>query len=193
MRNKKSYFYTILLLLLSCFRDIDDAIMYHIYSIYNQKITEATRGTEIPAEFLASLISLESYPPGNFLSERFEPKIYERLLNLKKYGQPFSNIQREKIIHLSDFELKQLATSYGLTQIMGYHCLELGCSIEDLKGEDHLLWSIAFIRKHYLKCILQKQWDICFRIHNTGNPSGKTHNKGYVQKGIKRMEYYKME
>ncbi|GIX41530.1 MAG: hypothetical protein KatS3mg129_1263 [Leptospiraceae bacterium] len=165
--------------------------MYHIYKSYNEKIYQATWGTEIPPEYLAALISLESYPPGNWDSERFEPKVYERLIKLKNEDIPFGNIPREKIIHISDYELIKLATSYGLTQIMGYHCLDLGCSIEDLKGSDHLLWSIAYIRKHYLKYIKKKEWETCFRIHNTGNPFGKTHNRDYVEKGIKRMEYYK--
>jgi hypothetical protein len=28
-------------------------------------------------------------------------------------------------------------------------------------------------------------------MHNTGNPFGKTHNKDYVEKGLKRMEHYR--
>jgi hypothetical protein len=175
----------------SCFRDVDDAIMYHIYQSFHGHIQYATWGTEIPPEYLAALISLESYPPGNWDSERFEQKVYERLLKLKQNGTPFNSIPREKIISLTESELRQLATSYGLTQIMGYHCLELGCSIEDLRSSDHLLWSVAYIRRHYLKYIKQKQWEICFKMHNTGNPFGKTHNKDYVEKGLKRMEYYR--
>lgn len=165
--------------------------MYLIYHHYHQKIEFATKGTEIPPEYMGALISLESHPPGNWDSQRFEPKIYERLLRLKYNNEPFSYIPKEKVASLTEEELRQLATSYGPTQIMGYHCLELGCSIDDLKGENHLLWSIAFIRKHYLKCIVQKKWDVCFRIHNTGKPDGNPHNKDYVEKGLKRMAYYK--
>jgi len=187
----KYIFILIFLFLISCFKDVDDAIMYHIYHSYHESIYYATSGTEIPPEYLAALISLESYPPGNWNSERFEPKVYERLLKLKKEGIPFGNIPREKILSLTDEELKKLSTSYGLTQIMGYHCLDLGCSIEDLKSKDHLLWSIEYIRKHYLKYIKTKQWENCFRIHNTGNPFGKTYNMDYVEKGILRMKYYK--
>lgn len=165
--------------------------MYHIYQNYNEQIEFATKGTEIPPEYLGALISLESHPPGNWNSIRFEPKIYEKLLRLKNNNEPFANIPRHKVLSLNDEELKALSTSYGPTQIMGYHCLDLGCSIEDLKGPDHLLWSIAFIRKHYLRCIVQQNWEACFRIHNTGKPDGITHNKSYAEKGIKRMQYYR--
>ncbi len=176
---------------MNCFKDIDDAIMYHIYNNYHNIIMKATIGTEVNPEYLAALISLESYPPGNWHSERFEPVIYNRLLNLKNHGIPFSNISREKVIHLSDYEIRMLSTSYGLTQIMGYHCLDLGCSIDDLRSSDHLLWSIAYIRKHYLKYVKEKKWDVCFRMHNTGNPFGTPHNKDYIKKGMIRIEYYK--
>lgn len=164
--------------------------MYHIYNLYNKKIQEAVSGTEIPSSYLAALISLESYPPGNWVSERFEPKVYDRLIQLRDNGKSFANINREKLRKISDTEIRMLSTSYGLTQIMGYHCLDLGCSIDDLKSSDHLLWSIAYIRKHYLKYIIEKKWEECFRLHNTGNPYGKTHNKDYVEKGIVRMKYY---
>lgn len=187
---KIRYISLVFIFLISCFENFDDAITYHIYNQYNVYIESAIRGTEIPPSYLASLISLESYPPGNWDSERFEPKVYERLILLKEKGKSFGNIPRKKIIHLSEEEIRKLSTSYGLTQIMGYHCLDLGCSIEDLKGSDHLLWSIAYIRKHYLKYVKEKKWEECFRLHNTGNPYGKTHNKDYVQKGILRMKYY---
>ncbi len=176
--------------LLSCFSDMDDSIMYYIYQKYHQQILYAVDGTEIPASYLAALISLESYPLGDWDSERFEIKIYNRLIDLKYRGIAFGNVPRDKIIKLNDNEIKQLATSYGLTQIMGYHCLSLGCSIDDLRGSDHLLWSVDFIRKNYLQYIKSNKWEECFRIHNSGRPTGKTFNKNYAEKGIKRMKLY---
>ncbi|MFN3604066.1 MAG: hypothetical protein ACK4UJ_05085 [Leptonema sp. (in: bacteria)] len=180
----------LLILFINCFENYDDAITYHIYNQYHPIIQIAVKGTEIPASYLAALISLESSPPGNWNSERFEPKVYERLQLLRDQGKNFGNIPQSKIKKLSDTEIYKLSKSYGLTQIMGYHCLDLGCSIDDLKSSDHLLWSISYIRKHYLKYIIEKKWEECFRLHNTGNPYGKTHNKDYVQKGIRRMKYY---
>lgn len=177
--------------LVACPQNDDDALMLHLYHSLNEEIDEAVEGTEIPPEYLAALISLESHPAGNRDSRRFEPGIYERLLELKYSGEPFGYIPRRKVENLNDEKLRELATSYGLTQIMGYHCLELGCSIEDLKGEFHLLWAVAYIRDHYGKQVKQKDWDACFRIHNTGRADGTTARKDYVEKGLRRMEYYR--
>ena len=102
-----------------------------------------------------------------------------------------SYIPRNKIKDLDDQKLRELATSYGLTQIMGYHCLELGCSIGDLKGEFHLLWAVAYIRDHYGKQIRKKNWEASFRMHNTGRVDGTTARKDYVEKGLARMQYYR--
>jgi hypothetical protein len=176
--------------LTGCLRDQDDAVMFHIYHRLHSEIEAAVSGTEIPAAYLAAVISLESYPPGNRDSRRFEPKVYQRLLEMKNQGRPFGRLPEDKIRRLSDTELRALSTSYGLTQIMGYHCLDLGCSIQDLAGEYHLLWSIAYMRRHYLPQIVKKDWEACFRIHNTGRAEGTTHRDDYVHKGILRMQYY---
>ena len=176
--------------LAGCPRDEDDAIMLHIYHRLNKEILAAVDGTEIPASYLAALISLESHPPGNRNSQRFESKIFQRLLELKKDGRSFGGIPRSRVSDLTDSQLRELATSYGLTQIMGYHCLDMGCSIQDLSGDYHLMWSVAYIRRHYLQKIKQKDWQACFRIHNTGKPEGTTHRNDYAEKGVLRMQYY---
>ncbi|EHQ07793.1 hypothetical protein [Leptonema illini] len=176
--------------LAGCPRNQDDAVMLHIYHRLHPEIEAAVDGTEIPAAFLAALISLESHPPGNRDSRRFEPKVYQRLLEMKNQGRSFGRLPAERIRMLSDAELRELATSYGLTQIMGYHCLDLGCSIQDLSGEYHLLWSIAYMQRHYLSQIVKKDWEACFRIHNTGRAEGTTHRNDYAEKGLLRMQYY---
>ncbi|MBW7857712.1 MAG: hypothetical protein H3C43_05335 [Leptonema sp. (in: Bacteria)] len=190
MRLSRFLIIPVVLLFLGCPTDQDDAIMLHIYRRLNSEIVSSVQGTEIPASYLAALISLESHPPGNRDSRRFEPKVYQRLLEMKNNGRNFARLPLHQIQLLSDSELRRLATSYGLTQIMGYHCLDLGCSIEDLAGQYHLVWSVAYIRRHYLKQIVAKDWEACFRIHNTGRPEGATHRDDYTEKGLLRMKYY---
>lgn len=179
-----------LLLLTGCPRDQDDAVMLHIYLTMHGEIDSAVRDTEIPPSYLAALISLESHPPGNRDSRRFEPKVFQRLLELKNEGKPFARIARKQVQGLGEAELRELATSYGLTQVMGYHCLDLGCSIRDLAGSYHLLWSVAYIRRHYLNQVIRKEWSACFRIHNTGRAEGVTSRDDYAEKGLLRMKYY---
>lgn len=185
-----SVFLPFFFLAVGCPRDQDDAVMLHIYLGLHDEIDKAVRDTEIPASYLAALISLESHPPGNRESRRFEPRVYQRLLELKNEGKPFARIQRKRLEGLGDSELRELATSYGLTQIMGYHCLDLGCSIRDLAGSYHLLWSVAYIRRHYLGQVIRKEWASCFRIHNTGRAEGTTSRDDYAEKGLLRMQYY---
>ncbi|MEQ8353020.1 MAG: hypothetical protein RH862_16145 [Leptospiraceae bacterium] len=181
----------LLVFLGACPENDDDALMLHLYHSLDEEIQDAVDGTEIPPEYLAALISLESHPAGNRDSRRFEPAVYDRLMDLKYSGEAFGYIPRNRVKNLDDQKLRELATSYGLTQIMGYHCLELGCSIDDLKGEFHLLWSVAYIRDHYGKQVKARDWEACFRMHNTGRVDGITSRKDYVEKGLIRMQYYR--
>ena len=139
---------------------------------------------------MAAVISLETSPPGNWNSKRFEAHIYQRLLALKQEGRAFGSISRKKLLKYSDQELRQFATSYGPTQMMGYHCLQINCSISDLKGPYHLQWAAAWMEANYGSYALRGDWAACFRIHNTGRPNGKTYHANYVQKGLQRMNYY---
>ncbi|MDH5656559.1 MAG: N-acetylmuramidase family protein [Spirochaetia bacterium] len=173
-----------------CPENEEDAIMFHIYHSMHEEIKHAVQGTDLDPSYLAALISLESHPPGNRKSERFEKNIYERLVQLKQDGRKFGFIERSSLNGKSDRELREFATSYGLTQIMGFHCIELGCTPEDLKGKYHLQWAAAWMQKHYGRKAKQKNWPACFRIHNTGHPGGETYRKDYVERGLARMAYY---
>lgn len=190
-RAVTSFLLVSVFLFTGCPQNDEDAVMFHIYHTLHPEISQATDGTEIPPEYLAALISLESHPPGNRDSQRFEPAIYERLRDLKYTARPFARIDRADIRTLSDEQLRRLATSYGLTQIMGYHCLTLGCSIDDLSGPYHLNWAIAYMREHYGRQLRKKEWEAAFRIHNTGHPQGKTSRRDYAERGLARMEYYR--
>lgn len=179
------------LVLAACPKNSEDATMLRIYDAFHPSIEEAVYGTDIEAAYLAAIISLESHPPGNPDSERFEPAVYQRLRGLKELNKPYGNIRRELLLSKNDQQLREFATSYGLTQIMGYHCLSLGCTPEELKSEYHLQWAAAFMQLTYGKLARQKNWAACFRMHNTGSPRGNTHRDDYVQRGLHRMDYYR--
>lgn len=176
--------------LLNCPVNSEDATMWRLYNRWHQKIFEAVNGTDISQQYMAAIISLESHPPGNPDSKRFEPRIYERLLKSRDQNKRFGNIKRSSLLGLSDEKLKEYATSYGLTQIMGFHCIKLGCTIDELKGKDHLIWAIGFMQLSYSRPAKKMDWPSCFRIHNTGKKSGKTTRKDYVERGLIRMKYY---
>jgi hypothetical protein len=173
-----------------CPENEDDRIMLSIYQKFNKEIALAVLGTDVSGPYLAALISLESHPPGNASSSRFEQGIYDRLL-LAKAGQPYGSINARTLARYGDQELRDLSTSYGLTQIMGFHCLNLGCDIKDLKSKYHLQWAVAWMQRSYGRHAAKKDWEACFRIHNTGRPSGKTTRADYVERGLARMQYYR--
>ncbi len=173
-----------------CPRDEEDALMLHMYHSYHKEIERATFGTAISPAYMAAIISLESWPPGNPDSRRFEPEIYERLLQARQGVRPYGRMGPSLLRRYDDAGLKQLATSFGLTQIMGYHCLDLGCDVKDLHSEHHLQWAVAWMHRRYEAYARRGDWEACFRIHNTGRPNGRTTRLDYAQRGVVRMAYY---
>ena len=178
------------LFLVSCPVSYDDVLMLQIYHKMHKQLWQASYGSPISEAYLAALISLETFPSGNWNSKRFEVHIYKKLVRLKKDGKRFGNISSRKLRKYTDAKLKELAHSYGPTQMMGYHCLELDCNISDLQGAYHLQWAVAWMEKKYGKYARKGLWENCFRIHNTGQPNGKTYHAKYVQKGLIRMKFY---
>lgn len=176
---------------LACPRNTEDALMLHLYHSLHPEIQRAAKGTDISPEYMAALISIESSPPGNRASERFEPNVYQHLLKLKKDGTSWGGLSRSAVSNYSDKQLKELATSFGLVQIMGYHCIQLGCEVAELRGDYQLQWAAAYMQFHYAKQARRRDWSACFRIHNTGRPNGRPHRSDYVERGLIRMQYYK--
>ncbi|MCB1173577.1 MAG: hypothetical protein KDK39_08435 [Leptospiraceae bacterium] len=174
----------------ACPENSEDALMWRLYQKWHPAIEKAVSGTDIDAEYMAAIISLESHPPGNADSSRFEAAVYRRLQDLRDHGTAFGYISRSHVADLSDAELREYATSHGLTQIMGYHCFRLKCTIEELRSPDHLLWAIAYMQMSYKKAARKHDWESCFRVHNTGRPDGQTTRADYVTRGLQRMQYY---
>lgn len=179
-----------ILLFSACPVNYDDILMLRTYHSMRKEIWRASYGTLIPESYLAAVISLEVSLPSNWNSERFEAHVYQRLLALKKEGKSFGSISRKKLLKYSDRELRQFASSYGPTQMMGYHCLQLNCSISDLKGPYHLQWAVAWMEANYGSYARHGNWEACLRIHNTGRPNGRTYHPNYVRDGLLRMSYY---
>ena len=175
---------------LACPRNTEDALMLHLYHMLHPEIARAAAGTAVSPAYMAALISIESSPPGNRESERFEPNVYRRLKELKYEGTAWGGLNRKDLARYNDAGLRQLATSYGLVQIMGYHCIEMGCEVSELKGDYQLQWAAVYMQNHYEKHARQRQWSQCFRIHNTGRPDGRPHRSDYVERGLARMQYY---
>jgi acetyltransferase-like isoleucine patch superfamily enzyme len=102
--------------MVGCPRNEDDAIMLHLYHKLHVEIERATMGTDIAPAYLAAIVSLESHPPGNRSSERFEPYVYQRLVDLKNDNRAFGKIKRESLVKT---HIKKSATLRAGSVIMG--------------------------------------------------------------------------
>jgi hypothetical protein len=96
----------------------------------------------------------------------------------------------------SDEALRNLSSSWGPFQLMGYKCLLLDIKIKDIRGNEAIYYGVKWIDLTYGKYLRAKKFKDAFHIHNAGKPfpkSGisKTHNPQYVKRGLKYMEVFK--
>ena len=180
-------------------------------------IRAACRASSIPENFLAALVAGES--GGDFNAKRFEPAVLSHLWevcvgrkaafgsiggrDLLLYVMPKSvselRADGATTATISDAlavamqRLDSLATSWGLTQIMGYHVLEVGKTVDMLRTPDgNLNFAIAMLTRFAARFHLDVTEDFgdLFRCWNTGQPDGKTFDPDYVVNGINRMSIW---
>ena len=125
------------------------------------------------------------------IEDRLHPKAAE--FHARYLTRAFAAGQGEQIAALRDEVLRELATSWGFTQIMGYHVLGRGRSVRDLvdPGRHYGLaveLLAEFARDYHLD--LGREFEPMFRCWNTGQPHGKTYDPAYVENGVRRMGLY---
>jgi hypothetical protein len=92
---------------------------------------------------------------------------------------------------LEDAAIRRLATSWGLTQIMGYHMLGRPEPVEKLCDPAfHYRLAVRMIEDFAARFHLDPKSDFeaLFRCWNTGRPDGKTFDPSYAERGIRRIE-----
>ena len=125
------------------------------------------------------------------IEDRLHPKAAE--FHARYLTRVFAAGHGEQIAALRDEVLRELATSWGFTQIMGYHVLGRGRSVRDLvdPGRHYALaveLLAEFARDYHLD--LGREFEPMFRCWNTGQPHGKTYDPAYVENGVRRMGLY---
>ncbi len=162
---------------------------------YGTEIDDAAKKYDLNASFLKSLCALESSGKSN-PGSRFEPHVYQKLKKLKnKEIDKYDCLFPKDLQNASDEALKNLATSWGPFQLMGYKCLELGVTVKDLRGRNTIDHSVDWISKSYGHLIRAKKYEDAFHFHNTGRVVPRlgrylTYDKSYVPRGIKYMKYF---
>lgn len=157
---------------------------------YGEEVTKYAEELDLPQAYLKSLIILEcsgNKPAG----KRFEPNVYKKLKEVQAgISRKFEFVSRNQIINCSDAALRNLATSWGPFQIMGYKCVKMGIIIKDLRGDDAVKWGVKWINNEYGYLLRQNEYEKAFRVHNTGSPSGRTYDENYVQNGLDHINYF---
>ncbi len=185
----------------------DLELMQDIKTRFGAVIAAACSVSSVPEAFLAALIANES--GGNVNAKRFEHTVlaalWEVLLGRKAaYGSiaraslvgyvagvPVPTINVPANLPANAFQrVDALATSWGLTQIMGYHALEFGVTIDALiSPEDSLPIATkmlsGFARSFNLD--VTKDFEAMLRCWNGGHPTAQTFDPQYVPNGLARM------
>jgi hypothetical protein len=200
----------------------DRQLMQSIFSAWPGPIATAVAGTAVPAELVAALVANESggnasvkrFEPATFehLCEvlagkrtLFAPPGISRplaqsdLLLFVVGDQTKSADQLIAAAGTIDEFFKQamarvaeLATSFGLVQIMGWHWIEFRRPAST-RPEDQLAFAAVLLTYFANKYTLDLAANAAklFSCWNTGEPGGHTYDPQYVPNGLARMELYR--
>jgi hypothetical protein len=177
--------------------------MNRIHQRWSSAIQEACRYSSVPEEFLAALIAGESggNPEG---PPRFERRVFRKLCRVRAGElREYAGITHDFLASTEDITLRDWATSWGLTHVMGYHVARRPGGIEILKvPATHLKFTLGllgeFVERFQLNPKLE--FEEMFRCWNSGAPyddpktpriEGKTFDPKYVARGLARMEIYR--
>jgi len=112
-----------------------------------------------------------------------------------RYMTPgFAEIHSRLIQKAPDDALRELATSWGYTQIMGYHMVGRPGGVRQLLDTSfHFRMAIWLLSEFAVDFHLDTTHDFAelFCCWNTGRPHGRTYDPAYVEKGLGRMEIYR--
>lgn len=170
-----------------------------IHSRFGARIADACQGTPVPPEFVAGLMANEAGKDrqGNIKENatRFEPGVFRKLQQVRDgVRRSWSHIRQVDIKTSDDEALRALATSYSLTQIMGWHCIHsLNCTVAQLRDPNqHLKYAVKLLQMNAADGDFQRKAYMGeFREWNTGSETGKTYHENYVANGLAVMEAYR--
>lgn len=155
---------------------------------------------DLSPAYLLSLIVLEcgGHKP---CGSRFEPKRFKQLKNLRDgKRRKFEYLRKEDLKGMSDAEIRELATSWGPFQIMGYHTIGLSktgeaVTVADLTGPRSIEIGIRWIDENYGTLLRNERFKDSFHMHNTGRTYPKvggprTHDPNYVSNGLANLSFF---
>jgi hypothetical protein len=160
---------------------------------YGEEVRKWSDHYDVSFAYLMALIQLESggrKPAG----KRFELHVFNRLKEVQRGSRTnYENVTQADLFEASDEALRNLATSWGPFQLMGYKCIILDRQIRDIRGQDAVRAGVEWIDATYGGVLRSGNYKDAFHLHNTGKPfpdSGPplTFHPDYVIKGIRLMD-----
>jgi hypothetical protein len=101
--------------------------------------------------------------------------------------------QARELSCVADEALRELASSWGFVQIMGFHVIGRRATVRDLvEPRFHYHFAIQLLAE-FAECYqldLAREFEEMFRCWNTGRPDGRTADPAYARNGLRRMEIY---
>ena len=166
------------------------------YRNYGESVWAVAEEEGVPYAYLMALIVLEcsgELPCGS----RTEDHVYKRLKQVKQGSKSsYQHVHQHHLKRLSDQGLKNLATSWGPFQLMGYQSIELNSTVSDIRSVEHgVELGVRWINKNYGGDLKAGRFKDAFHKHNTGQPypadgKPKTHDPKYVERGLHFMEVF---
>jgi hypothetical protein len=172
----------------------EEAIL-RVKTNYGADVQQYATEFNVSAAYLQALIILESSgkrPAG----KRFEKHVYQKLKQVRSGHLPrFENITKADLHDATDEALKNLATSWGPFQIMGYKCIHMRINLSDLRSDKSVYYGIKWIDANYGNYLRKGKYRDAFHIHNTGHPyptvgPPRTYDPQYVNKGLRYMKKF---
>jgi len=145
--------------------------------------------------YLLALIQLESggrKPAG----KRFESHVFERLKAVRDGKRDaYEQITAMDLVDASDDALRNLATSWGPFQLMGYKCIQLDVQLRDIRGKDAIEAGVRWIDLTYGDVLRAGRYKDAFHLHNTGKPLPEngiptTFHPDYIERGMRYMRNF---
>ena len=135
---------------------------------YHDEVSRASEAYDLPYEYLMALAVLEcsgKKPAGN----RFEKAVYKRLNQVKSGDRKkYENVKKRHLIDASDDAIRNLSTSWGPFQLMGYKCIGMDVNVLDIRGEQSVLQGAQWIKEEYGHLLKKEKFQDAFHYHNTG-------------------------
>ena len=162
---------------------------------YSQEVQRAAEKYNLDYGYLMALLMLEcsgKKPAG----ARFEPHVFNRLKQVRDGKRSnYENVTASHLADASDDALRNLATSWGPFQLMGYKCILLDVNIRDIRGPNGVEHGADWINQTYGSAMRQGRFRDCFHMHNTGQPYPRTglprtHDPQYVPRGMSMMKQF---